>query len=697
VRDYNYGYNVESTQLLNGLTALNFTDGAYNDADTLQFLLPSITYTQPSRTIFAVISTDYYNYTTYYDLFDSFNAEGVYLFIAQGDITFTDYNSFVNFSFTFNTTPGTQIICCTTLPTNYGIFSNGSLLPVSNNSNGDLPTGIDNYNQYIGKNSYSSPSISDFFYGDVLIFDGALTDIERQQVEGYLANKWGIQSQLPATHPYYSSSATVLYRPVIRTFQPVDIAGCALWLDGADSSTITTSSGNVTAWNDKSGNGNNTAVTGTPTVSTQSGKQYVYLNGSSGFSGAVSITTTQVSTFAVIIIPANQTVNSRVVSLGVTNAVDYSNSLYVTSIFVPQNTANIASYRDQLLRGVITNTASSSTPRITASLYDNTNGYVYLNGVSSSPIASTGSLGIQAYGIGRDVNAAAEFFVGYIGEVIIYDTAVTNTQRLQIEAYLAQKWGIASSLANTHPGYYLRSLSTVFTPKALGNVSLWLDGADASTITLSGSNVTAWNDKSGNGNNTTVTGTPTVSTQARNRYISLNGSSGFSGAVSITGNTITTFAVIIIPGNASGNARIVSLGVGTDIGSQSYVIPLYQLNGTTNLATYRNGLLTSITNTTTNSPILASSTYDNTNGYIYLNGGTPTSYSSSGAFGITSYGIGRFVGSASLFFTGYIGEVIIYNTALTTVQRQQVEGYLAWKWGTQASLPSTHPYIKSSP
>jgi hypothetical protein len=41
---------------------------------------------------------------------------------------------------------------------------------------------------------------------------------------------------------------------------------------------------------------------------------------------------------------------------------------------------------------------------------------------------------------------------------------------------------------------------------------------------------------------------------------------------------------------------------------------------------------------------------------------------------------------------GHICELIIHNTALTTFQRQQVEGYLAWKWGLQGSLPANHPY-----
>ena len=38
------------------------------------------------------------------------------------------------------------------------------------------------------------------------------------------------------------------------------------------------------------------------------------------------------------------------------------------------------------------------------------------------------------------------------------------------------------------------------------------------------------------------------------------------------------------------------------------------------------------------------------------------------------------------------GEFIIVSGTLSTGDRQKLEGYLAWKWGLEANLPSGHPY-----
>jgi hypothetical protein len=52
--------------------------------------------------------------------------------------------------------------------------------------------------------------------------------------------------------------------------------------------------------------------------------------------------------------------------------------------------------------------------------------------------------------------------------------------------------------------------------------------------------------------------------------------------------------------------------------------------------------------------------------------------------------------SAALVNTS-ISEFIIYNKTLTNTERQQIEGYLAWKWEFEANLPSDHPYRNEAP
>jgi hypothetical protein len=42
-------------------------------------------------------------------------------------------------------------------------------------------------------------------------------------------------------------------------------------------------------------------------------------------------------------------------------------------------------------------------------------------------------------------------------------------------------------------------------------------------------------------------------------------------------------------------------------------------------------------------------------------------------------------------------ELLNYDGELTTTQREKIEGYLAWKWGLQSTLPPNHPYKTAAP
>ena len=99
-------------------------------------------------------------------------------------------------------------------------------------------------NNFVGRDQINN---NEFFYGTInefIVFNTFITSTQRQQIESYLAAKWGLTSALP-------------------TFTgPLSISGCQLWMDGADSTTITIATG-VSQWNDKSGNAYNfTQATG---------------------------------------------------------------------------------------------------------------------------------------------------------------------------------------------------------------------------------------------------------------------------------------------------------------------------------------------------------------------------------------------------------------------------------------------------
>jgi hypothetical protein len=79
------------------------------------------------------------------------------------------------------------------------------------------------------------------------------------------------------------------------------------------------------------------------------------------------------------------------------------------------------------------------------------------------------------------------------------------------------------------------------------------------------------------------------------------------------------------------------------------------------------------------------------------NPATPTNLSIPPAVGILdNFGLtlGSYLGPTNDPFAGDIYEHIMFRYALTDQAIFQIEGYLAWKWGVNGSLPTTHPYYE---
>jgi hypothetical protein len=218
-----------------------------------------------------------------------------------------------------------------------------------------------------------------------------------------------------------------------------------------------------------------------------------------------------------------------------------------------------------------------------------------------------------------------------------------------------------------------------------------MDAADTSTLAFTtGSNINTWKDKSTSGLTATYGGTPPV-------YTTYNGYSAiqFSGSNYFTTGTlpsstldstgITYFAVVTQTNNTQAQAGVIA---------SASPEKMIRYDGYYCSYTINNGTIRGIQNDYTSGVKCfvdtASSLYTYTNGAVTSSNLTAVSYTPQTTS--TFFQIGAW-GSTYRYY-GYINEIIIYNTALTTNQRQSVENYLMSKWGI--SNVTSHPF-KSIP
>ena len=556
----------------------------------------------------------------------------------------------------------------------------------------------------------SSAGTSQFYQGDLgemIVFTINLTQSQRQQVEGYLARKWGLVANIPATHPFKTLP------PFARPFIPVDISGCSLWLDAADSSAFTLSGSNVTQWRDKSPESLGLTLVGTPTLTSNS----VNFTGSQYFTN--SALSLNMAAMTVFLVGFNEgSAGGGFLSLvpianGVDwnqpNAITYNYStipgeLYVTFNFTASSiNQQYNSSVNPLLFTHVQNGTSMNVFNLGTSLFS--------GNINFTPGTTTGiSIGARFQ---NGNGTASQFLNGTIKEIIIFKVALSTQQRQQVETYLANKWRLRGSMSAGHYARLAPALSTSFLPPQVGGCTLWLDGADATAVTVSGSNVTQWSDKSGNGYHFTVHPSHTSPTYSSNAINGLNGlffqgagSGGtrynilYNTSIPVNGPAFSIFTV------ARRNATAPSSTGGNYILTDNTNSRLLYITYTSNF------LLTSTANSTSGWNDITVNTPGQTlfatsvsgmvvNGSVltpYVNGtaqntkgGTTTSF--------TGLSIGDVLNAneSGQTWTGFICEIMIYSIALTTTQRQSIEGYLANKWKLTASLPSGHPYKAFKP
>jgi hypothetical protein len=252
-----------------------------------------------------------------------------------------------------------------------------------------------------------------------------------------------------------------------------------------------------------------------------------------------------------------------------------------------------------------------------------------------------------------------------------------------------------------------------FVPTAITGLALWLDAADADSVTLSGSNITAWADKSGQGNSSTSKlGGLTYSTNVKNgKNVSVFNAGALFGnfASEYTGSAITYFFVGTLSGTNSEFASIMSIGLTNtaDYSDQRCMNVLGRSQNSSNFVSYRNVdpyTPTTVTVGGYNTYVLIAVVVGSGVQTVYLNGtqAGQVTYAYTPNFDLQAWSMGNSARDGSLntqytALSGVHAESALFTAALSTNNRQTMEGYLAWKWGMQANLPSGHPYKNAAP
>jgi hypothetical protein len=238
-----------------------------------------------------------------------------------------------------------------------------------------------------------------------------------------------------------------------------------------------------------------------------------------------------------------------------------------------------------------------------------------------------------------------------------------------------------------------------FKPTDIGGCQLWLDGADVSTITGS-SPVTAWRDKSANNLTVTATGAPTRTTVNGLNSLSFNGSSYFSLNPFTRTNGVSYVAWFAVANVTNAASAVYGTIVGTSFTANYYAQNQMYITSGSLMIWYRItfGAGASSTTVTLNpgNVLLGTAANFTTGTYQVFQNGVEGTLQTNGPTGINdsstvSLQIGYDGYPGESYLQGTISELLLYTTVLTSPQRQQVEGYLAQKWGLQANLPAGSP------
>ncbi len=209
---------------------------------------------------------------------------------------------------------------------------------------------------------------------------------------------------------------------------------------------------------------------------------------------------------------------------------------------------------------------------------------------------------------------------------------------------------------------------------------LWLDATDSKSIIQAGGAVSQWKDKSGNNNHvyqSVSSDQPRLGTINGNNSIRSNGSSQYLNIPHINNLYLShsVYMVAMYEITPSYPAQFISLnGTGATVDKRQ---PFIYVNSDDTLSINVGGapINSAAPTISINSPFIVKSKYDGAHGTFTLNGEViKNTYDVT----LTEGGdTGRILGT-----TGYnIGEIIVFDRIISTLQHHQISTYLTEKWG----------------
>jgi hypothetical protein len=248
----------------------------------------------------------------------------------------------------------------------------------------------------------------------------------------------------------------------------------ALWLDAADSGTITESGGEVSQWNDKSGNGFHLSQASAGSRPTYS---------ATGFNGRPTLSTDGGDILARASVPILKDVGQATIAIALEYAADASFPSTAAEVHVSNNLVNSirmglfpnvgAIANRQSLGGrrldnnsfVSVNSSADSLAlrgspflKVAQADYQNAQANHWTNGTQDLTAATfqnagntsnTNSANLAIFGTSTTNNLMPAGTK--ISEVVVTENTLSTLNRQRIEGYLAHKWGLTANLPNDHP------------------------------------------------------------------------------------------------------------------------------------------------------------------------------------------------------------------------------------------------------